>query len=73
LWNADLRASLSFSPLMYAGRPFIAGIEGMKRRSLFEVVAGRLTQFTTQSARNWIGLKEDVGNLQKLISGGFNQ
>jgi len=45
------REPLSFTPLMYAGRPFIAGVEGMKRTSIIEAVNGHLTRFSLQAKR----------------------
>ena len=71
LTDVDRRESLSFSPLMYAGRPYIAGVEGMKRRTLFEVVSGRLAQFTIQNARMWKTMQEVTGSFQKWMSGGL--
>lgn len=73
LTNVDRRESLAFSPLMYAGRPYIAGVEGMKRRTLFEVISGRLAQFTIQNARMWKTTQEAGSLFQTWMSGGLKR
>jgi endonuclease YncB( thermonuclease family) len=45
------REPISFSPLIYAGRPFIAGVEGLRRNGLIEAAYGRMTAFMIQNNR----------------------
>jgi hypothetical protein len=45
------REPIAFSPLAYAGRPYIAGIEGLKRNSLVEAVRGRIQMFIINKER----------------------
>jgi hypothetical protein len=45
------REPVSFTPLIYAGRPFIAGVEGLKKNGLIEAAYGRITSFIIQNNR----------------------
>lgn len=45
------REPISFSPLIYAGKPYIAGVEGMKATNLIEMIAGHPTRFILRQKR----------------------
>jgi hypothetical protein len=54
-WMSSLtsarREPISLSPLIYAGRPYIAGVEGMRKNTLVEAISGNLTRFLIQTRR----------------------
>jgi hypothetical protein len=42
--SKERREPISLTPLVYAGRPFIAGVEGMRKTSIFEAANGIVTR-----------------------------
>jgi len=69
LIDDDRRESISFSPLYYAGRPFIAGVEGMRRNSLIEAYLGRFTGWTIKNSRIYRGGLNAIEAFQGVVSG----
>jgi hypothetical protein len=49
--TVDRREPISFTPLMYAGRPYIAGVEGMLKTSIYEAINGNIGRFIKQRNR----------------------
>jgi hypothetical protein len=47
------REPISFTPLLYARRPFIAGIEGMRQTSMVEAIQGAFTRFKVSIMRTY--------------------
>jgi len=43
--SVDRREPISFTPLLYAGRPYIAGIEGFRKDTLVEAIDGFVQRF----------------------------
>lgn len=58
------REPISFSPLMYAGRPFIAGVEGMRKSSLYEAIRGNVARFYLRNRRITQTVSEALDTLQ---------
>jgi hypothetical protein len=70
--NTDRRESMSFSPLYYAGRPYISGVEGMRKTSLYEALLGTFTRFAIQNARIMRAVSATVGKFEGFISKGLS-
>jgi len=47
----SFREPISLTPLIYAGRPYVAGVEGMRKTSFFEAKLGKITRFIKQRNR----------------------
>jgi hypothetical protein len=58
--NRNRREPLNFTPLLYSGRPYIAGIQGFERNTLYEAVKGRIYR--------WVKGHEDT---MEFISNAF--
>ena len=63
------REPISFTPLIYAGRPYIAGVEGLRKTSMFEAVQGHVTRFILQKNRVY----EALGNIYETFRLQVNQ
>jgi len=61
--SQERREPISLTPLVYAGRPLIAGIEGMRQTSLYEAAAGKLTRLQLEIGR----IKRNIPEFQKLL------
>lgn len=65
----EFREPISFTPLWYSGRPFIAGVEGMRKNSLCEAITGKIYASSLRWRRNWEGAAEAFGNLTTAYRG----
>jgi hypothetical protein len=45
------REPISLTPLMYSGRPYIAGIQGLRKSTLYEAIDGHIYRFITNKER----------------------
>jgi hypothetical protein len=67
-YSTGQREPMSFSPLVYVGRPFVAGVEGMRKTSLYEAVSGNLVKFVINRSRIQETIGEIISNAQKLTN-----
>ena len=49
--SSGRREPIAFTPLAYAGRPYIAGVEGMRQTSVVEAIRGNITRFILRKDR----------------------
>lgn len=72
-WTVGRREPINFLPLLYAGRPYIAGVQGMRRNDWWEPLWEgwrRFTYFRVKAAPRYLSQLIDEAVGAKLSSGG---
>jgi len=59
--------------LIYSGRPFVAGVEGMRKTNIYEAISGNIDKFVLQRNRIMETIGEVADQAIKLFGNGMQK
>ena len=66
--SKDQREPISFSPLIYNGIPYVAGLEGMRKDNLVQAIKCNVVRWLDRNAKAIQRVGENISYIAKTLS-----